>query len=263
MRIVLALILVVATYGAALAIPTVFVSPAEVVVNAGQSFEMSIRVDAGYPDSVTAFLVDFAFDSEVVELVDAEEGSLFANCGYPTMYHWDIEGPGMHSCNDVTLGHASHVIPPGELVALDFVALAVGETPVAITAVDLRDINRDPIVPVYSADGFVIVVPETGIDEPAEPVEPEQLVRLAPNPSPGPVEIEFSVNGLAEAPAIAVHDVAGRVVARPDAVSLEGGVGVVTWDGRTDLGDALPSGVYFIVVRTAEAERRARCVLLR
>lgn len=263
MRIALALTLIAVATTTAQGDPTVFVSPADVVIDAGEPFEVSIRVDAGYPDSVTAFLVDFSFDPEVVELVDAEEGSLFANCGYPTMFHWDVLGSGEHSCNDVTLGHVAHVMPPGELVALDFLALAVGETPVAITAVDLRDINRDPILPVYSADGYITVVPETGIDEPVEPVAPGRLVRLAPNPSSGHVEIAFDMEALAAAPSITIHDVAGRVVARPDGVSLDGGGGSASWDGRTDLGEPLPSGVYFVVVRTGETERRARCVLLR
>jgi hypothetical protein len=263
LRIVLTIIAALIVSGTATGNPTVFVSPAELIVDAGEPFEMSIRVDAGYPDSVTAFLVEFTFGAEVIELVSAEEGSLFANCGYPTMYHWDILGPGWHSCNDVTLGHASHVFLPGELVALDFMALAAGETPITVTAVDLRDINRDPILPVYSENGCVTVLPETGVEEPTGPAVPGVGLRLAPNPSPGPIEIEFAVDRGAADVGVAIHDVRGRVVARPCAALPKEGYCSATWNGLTDLGGVLPSGVYFVVVRAGETERRARCVLLR
>lgn len=263
MRIVLTLFLAVFFSGIAAGAPTVFVSPAELTVNVGEPFEMSIRVDAGYPDSVTAFLVDFTFDAEVIELTSAEEGSLFANCGYGTMFNCDSLGAGSYSCNDVTLGHASHVFLPGELVSLDFVALSVGETPIAITAADLRDINRERILPVYSADGLVTVLPETGIDYPLESPLAERGIHVAPNPSPGRVKIDFLVDRVDARVDVEVHDVSGRTVARPRGLVLKDRVGHVTWDGRTDLGEALPSGVYFVAVRAGETTRRARCVLLR
>jgi hypothetical protein len=257
------LVLAVLVSGAASADPTVFVSPAELTVNAGDPFEMSIRVDAGYPDSVTAFLVDFTFDAGVIELLSAEEGSLFANCGYPTMFHWDSLAAGSHSCNDVTLGHTAHVFLPGELVALDFVALSVGETPISITAADLRDINRDPILPVYSADGFVTVLPETGVE--GLPVSPpaDREIRVFPNPSSDHVKIEFPVDRAGVALRVDVLDVAGRIVARPRCSVLGDGTGSVTWGGRSDLGAAVPSGIYLVVVRAGETTRRAKCLLLR
>jgi hypothetical protein len=262
LRIALAFALALLASGVASGVPTVFVSPAELTVDAGESFEMSIRVDAGYPDSVTAFLVDFSFDSEVVELANAEEGSLFANCGYPTMFDWDIHAPGEHSCNDVTLGHVSHVFLPGELVALGFVALSPGDTPITITAADLRDINRDPILPVYSSDGHVTVLPVTGVDG----VGWETVaggVRLSPNPFSSDVRIEFDPRDDAARVDIEVYDVTGRRVAGPLGGRPASGAGSVDWDGRTGSGAVLPSGVYFVIVRADAAERRARCVLLR
>lgn len=262
MRDVLAIILALVVSGAAMATPTVFVSPAELAVDAGEPFDMSIRVDAGYPDSVTAFLVDFNFDAELIELANAEEGSLFANCGYQTMFDWDTYGPGEHSCNDVTLGHASHVFLPGELVALGFTALSPGETPITITAVDLRDINRDPILPTSSADGFVTVLPVTGVEDGgcggAVPG-----VRLMPNPSPGALRIEFDLGGRSGSVEIRIYDVTGRGVAGWVGALAAGGAASADWDGRADSGATLPSGVYFVTVRAGGAEWRARCVLLR
>jgi hypothetical protein len=243
--------------------PTVFISPAQLTVDVGEPFEMSIRVDDGFPDPISGFRVDFSFDAGVIELASAEEGSLFADSGHGTMFHWDVLGPGEHSCNDVTLGHSCHVLPPGELVSLDFVALLEGDTPVTITFADLRDTNRDPILPVCTADGCVTVMPETGIADAPIDALAELEIRASPNPSRGPVEIEFPVDRADVSAAISVHDVSGRIVARPRSSGVWDGAGAVTWDGRSDVGEALPSGVYFVVVRTGDTARRAKCVLLR
>jgi hypothetical protein len=262
LRIAIAIIIALAVTEVASGDPTVFVSPAELAVDAGEPFEMSIRVDAGYPDSVTAFLVDFNFDAELIELANAEEGSLFANCGYPTMFDWDVHAPGEHSCNDVTLGHTSHVFLPGELVALSFTAISPGETPITVTAVDLRDINRDAILPTYSADGFVTVLPVTGVED-GGCDGAVRGVRLMPNPSTGAVRIEFGLGDGSGSVEIRIHDVAGRGVAGWVGTLAAGGATSVDWDGRADSGETLPSGVYFVTVRAGGAEWRARCVLLR
>ncbi len=73
--------------------PTVFVSPGTTLVAPGESFTMDIRVDGG-TDTVTCFLVEFEFDPVVIQLVSADEGSLFAACGFPTMCNWDVLGAG-------------------------------------------------------------------------------------------------------------------------------------------------------------------------
>jgi hypothetical protein len=129
----------------ALSAPTVYISPASVEVEEGQTIEMSIRVDAG-TDTLTCFLVEFTFDASVVELLSAEEGTLFAESGHSTMFDWDQYLPGLHACNDVTLGFDAFVLCPGELVDLEFYGVEEGTTTLSITTVDLRDLRRDPIL---------------------------------------------------------------------------------------------------------------------
>jgi hypothetical protein len=161
-------VLAAAAVAPALAAPTVFVHPDTVLVAPGEAFTMDIRVDSG-TDTVTCFLVEFEFDPFVLELISAEEGSLFTECGFPTMYNWDVLGLGHHSCNDVTLGPYTYTIAPGEMVSLSFVAANPGWTSVEILAEDLRDYRRNRILPVWTEDAVVFVVPATGVPDDETP----------------------------------------------------------------------------------------------
>ena len=240
--------------------PTVYFEPAAMEVEQGQTFSVGIRVDAG-ADTLTCFLVEFTFDSSVLELLSADEGTLFAESGHSTMFDWDQHSPGLHSCNDVTLGFNAFVLCPGELVHLEFYAVAEGATPLSITTIDLRDIERDPILPVFTESGSVTVGPGTGVPDGDELVVPD--LRCYPNPFSGAVVIEFD-SGIATGPVhMAIHDVTGRVVARPVAGSSRSGLSLGLWDGTGHDSRPLPGGVYFVVASGPAGEARERVTLVR
>ena len=239
--------------------PTVYFEPAATEVEQGQMFAVGIRVDAG-TDTLTCFLVEFTFDATVIELLNAEEGTLFAESGHATIFDWDQHSPSLHSCNDVTLGFDAFVMCPGELVHLEFYAVAEGATPLSITAIDLRDIRRDPILPVFTEGGSVTVGPGTGVPD-DELVAPD--LRCHPNPFSDRVVIEFDSGSVTGPVHMAVHDVTGRAVARPIAASSESGSSLGLWDGTGHDGRPLPGGVYFIVAYGPTGEARERVTLVR
>jgi hypothetical protein len=239
--------------------PTVFVSPAERMVALGDTFAMSIRVDGG-ADTLTCFLVQFEFDPVIIGLDTAGEGSLFTECGFPTMYNWDVLAPGESSCNDVTLGPWTYALCPGELVRLSFTAAGVGETPIEITAVDLRDIRRQRILPVSVVDGLVIVG-STG-DVAGDGGGAVEVPRAFPNPFRDNTAITFSTPCASTAD-VAIYDVRGRLVAlRPVGIGPSGRA-EAEWDGRDDSGRAVPSGMYFAALSSGTREERCRLVVLR
>jgi phosphodiesterase/alkaline phosphatase D-like protein len=69
--------------------------------------------------------------------------------------------------------------------------------------------------------------------------------------------IEIGRGGSA-ASQVVISDVAGRIVRRLDARAGE----VVTWDGRSDTHDLLPSGVYFYRLLTPLGESAAQKAIL-
>ncbi|MDH4037417.1 MAG: choice-of-anchor B family protein [Candidatus Krumholzibacteria bacterium] len=98
----------------------------------------------------------------------------------------------------------------------------------------------------------------------ASPSRPPVLDLLggAPNPFGAETSIRYSLGVAAEVSA-AVYDAAGRLVRRLHAGDQPAGEHAVAWDGRSDAGVAVPSGVYFCRVSAAGEERTGRLVLLR
>jgi hypothetical protein len=63
--------------------------------------------------------------------------------------------------------------------------------------------------------------------------------------------------------ALLVVDAAGRVIRRLSERDFPMGYSTLTWDGRDDRGREVPSGVYFVRLRTTDAQRTRRMLLTR
>lgn len=76
----------------------------------------------------------------------------------------------------------------------------------------------------------------------------ETVSFAAPNPSANHFTIRF---GLAEDAqgSLAVFDVSGRLVRTLESGTLRAGDHAVTWDGRSESGVAMPSGIYYVRLR--------------
>jgi hypothetical protein len=82
-----------------------------------------------------------------------------------------------------------------------------------------------------------------------------------PNPTPGAIRFECSMPRATSA-VLEVYDVRGRVV-RSESVNPASRGGVVTWDGRDERGALVPSGVYFLKIRSGAASREVKLTILR
>jgi len=88
------------------------------------------------------------------------------------------------------------------------------------------------------------------------------LAQSYPNPSPGPLTIEFGVDesGPVE---LAVYDLAGRRVATLVDGELSAGHRSIAWDGATADGRAVPSGVYLYRLSTRDDAVTRRLIISR
>jgi len=94
--------------------------------------------------------------------------------------------------------------------------------------------------------------------------EPERiaLAPVRPNPSTGVVSIRFYLPR-AEEFSIGVYDRAGRLVKEfPDNYLPIGGHEIL-WNGRSDRGDPMPAGVYFVRINSGNEVQTAILVLVR
>ena len=91
------------------------------------------------------------------------------------------------------------------------------------------------------------------------------LLPAYPNPFAGSVQLRFTVPSDTGLPtSVTIHDVQGRVVARPVAAEqLASGVHQVEWDGRTEDGRPASAGVFFVRLSQGGMEQTQRVTLLR
>ncbi|MBD3367035.1 MAG: hypothetical protein GF405_02525 [Candidatus Eisenbacteria bacterium] len=218
--------------------PVVMIDPPELAMAPGETLSVSVRV--ADVDTISCYMVELSFDAATIQLVSAAEGTLFATSGHSTMFDWDQLADGLHSVNDVLLGPWSYVLAPGELARLSIGGVCPGTCWLEITAVDLRDIRRDPILPVETSGCCVQV--ETTSSVPGS--FPNAGPRLSALPNPTTAGTRLALQQPASASMTAVlYDVRGRRVR--ELVIPAGSTGAA-WDLTDRFGRTVPCGVYFV-----------------
>jgi hypothetical protein len=104
----------------------------------------------------------------------------------------------------------------------------------------------------------------TGVSHTAESAAARLAVLpIRPNPSRGPAAIGYTIPA-ATIVSLRIFDAAGRHVRTlEDSVSRGKGTFTATWDGRRQLGDPAPAGVYFCVLDSGDTRVAGRVVLIR
>jgi flagellar hook assembly protein FlgD len=105
--------------------------------------------------------------------------------------------------------------------------------------------------------GETPTAPGTGSDD--APVYITRLEHARPNPFNPTTTIEFSVATEGHV-TIRVFDAAGRVVRTLEDGHVTAGPHTTVWDGTTDSGERVASGVYFVRMEAAGANVRHRAI---
>lgn len=112
--------------------------------------------------------------------------------------------------------------------------------------------------PVYTC---VADTSRTGVEPPDR--EPVLLaVSNVPNPFGSSTQIKFELAKRSHV-SILVYDPAGRLVARLFDGDASQGAHVVTWNGRTQTGEEVPSGIYFYRFKAGASEVTGKAVVVR
>jgi hypothetical protein len=104
--------------------------------------------------------------------------------------------------------------------------------------------------------------PVTGAAETGPAVMSSAVEFLAPNPTGGSVSVTYRLARAGEVH-VSVYDIAGRLIARPLAGRQGPGPQRATWNGRTEDGRRVSSGVYFMRVTLDGARIGTRRVVVR
>ncbi|MBD3366839.1 MAG: T9SS type A sorting domain-containing protein [Candidatus Eisenbacteria bacterium] len=258
--IVVATVLLAVLFQPALASPYVVFDPAETLVLPQEEFELSLRVtDCG--DSIAGTELYLSFDSEKLELVEATEGTLYAQSGVMTWFGAEYDtASGCWHCYDTLIGAGSYIEGPGELMHFRFRALnECGSTTVHLQSIGFTDVHRDPLPPAGWDDAVVHVACSGAVGVPVAPVS---LGPAAPNPFVHHTEIPFTVPRAGTAARVRICDVRGRVV-RTLTCGRGTRDGTLRWDGTDHAGRAVSAGVYFVELEAGGEQARTRILRIR
>jgi len=241
-----------------LATPYVFFDPPITTVDLDETFELSFRV-AACPDSIASTQLYMSWDPGIVELVEATEGSLYAESGHMTWFIDDLEYPGFLHLFDTVFGVGTHILAPGELFHLTFHAVAEGHTQAHVDTIRMTDVRRNALA-IGGFEHGEIFVGQTGVEEPV--ATDLQVGPAWPNPFTAETAIAFSVPAASGEWSAGVYDIKGRLVRRLT-VPVGATRGEIAWDGRDAEGREVPASVYFVRISGPAGDAHARLVRLR
>lgn len=236
------------------AAPSVRFAPSGVMADVDDTFVLSFRVE-GVGEMLSGYQLYLSFDPGVVELVAAEEGSLYTDSGLMTWFNTEELEPGRHYFFDTIFGEGTYIESPGELLRLTFRGAAHGQTQARVDTIKLADVDRCPMDVENVGHGDIFIVADTGVCDTSGAFG---LGRPFPNPFTERVSIPLVGAGERGAVELEVYDAAGRLVRR-----LRPEDGEAVWDGRDAAGRLTAAAVYFVRARSNRGRAVARVVKVR
>jgi hypothetical protein len=160
----------------------------------------------------------------------------------------------------VALGMGPFTFAPGDTQVLDAAVIVGQGVDRAGSVVALRDNALEARSAFLTSFAFI---PGPVPPEPEPEPEPIAPLLARPNPATSSVQFDLAVPAQGAQVRIEIFDPAGRRVRTLDAGWRSGGRKQVSWDGLSDAGGAVPTGVYFARARMGGELTRTRIVLIR
>ena len=241
---------------------SVRVEPAETRIAPGESCTLYVHV-GDEVDSLSCSGFHLGFDSTIVSYVSARKGELYTSAPFPTFFDQNNPSADTVVVEGCVLGYRTYIISPGSLYEVVFEALEAGITDVTIGQAAVWDIDRNPLGEDIGQAGRIIVTTQTGGTPP--PADRGSLTSF-PNPF-NPVTtivLELSADsGERTSMVLDIYDAAGRTVRRLFNGPVQSGRSEFQWDGTSDSGSAVSSGVYLVVSKTGSLRMERKLVLVR
>jgi hypothetical protein len=181
-------------------------------------------------------------------------------------------GSDMDTIADISIEHDEVFLPPwwqiawhfGQSVgsAGDFNGDGIDDLAIGAHSSNIPDWNEGCIFILAGSDTL-----PTDVDDESAPSLPERydiLKQNYPNPFNSETVIEYTLWGHAKRDVeIVVYNILGQRIALLKNYTESGGSHNVTWDGTDDLGNSVPSGVYFYVLKSGDQTQSRKMLLLK
>ncbi len=210
--------------------------PQDQTIPLGGSGHVSVMIDE--PLDLRTIELWVEFDPGILTGIHGQPGELFYESGCTLFSDFQDDVPGQWYGTAIALGFDCWLTGPGELYRWDFDGHSPGFSPVNAVQVRLYDPDAVVLEDVTLPGTHVFV--GNGTEAPLPP--PSELgLRLHPNPFNPTCRIELEGRGAAR---LEVFDLSGHRVSSPWSGVLGETERTLTWTGRNDQGQPLPSGVY-------------------
>jgi hypothetical protein len=218
------------------------------IPSVGDEVQVALRLD-GNAGEVKGLSAAVAFDPTELEFVSARLTSEMQSPLAPMFFWAGCEG-GSLTLDLAVLGTGVSIGGSGDVAVVTFRALS-GEYTLEFDNAVLRGVDNEALT--ASLDGLV-----------SRPEMPTvfRLVQNAPNPFNPKTTVAYEVPQSSEV-AIRVYDVAGKLVRTLVDGTVEPGRYAATWDGRSDSGATVGSGVYFCTMETPDYHATHKMILLK
>jgi hypothetical protein len=212
------------------------------------------------PIEVRTLEVTVSFNDGVLSPLDGGPGEAFEDLSCYVWQEYQAEA-GQWYGFAVSMGSDCFVVGPGELFTWSFEGIANGTSAIDVVAVTLFDRFGVEIEDV-TLPGTAVSVGDGVVPAGDFPGARPAFISASPNPCNPMTNIKFWLPEARRA-RLGVYDLKGRRVR----TLLEGSVPAewttVRWDGRTDRGQAAPSGVYLYRLETGVENLTGRLTLAR
>jgi hypothetical protein len=241
--------------------PTVSLVPVSTTIAPGEQCTLQVMVDDAV-DSLSCVELYVAYDSAIVQCIQAQKGDLYESASFPTFFDWDHIASDTATAVACVLGHRSYIVAPGELVRFVFEGLDIGVSLVSITAVNLTDIDRNALNVIVAGDAEIRVSTQTGLSQ--ECPVPARMLNY-PNPFNPLTHIELWLQAElgSKGVSVSIYSPDGKCVKKLHNGPLFTDRMDFIWDGTNERGAPVTAGIYFAVADAASMRMVRKLVLLR
>ncbi len=236
---------------------TIKIFPAETIIEIYSVKELFVQIDD--INSLRAYSIKLSYDSEKLRCTNISKGSFFSN--WQTLFYSDIDSSeNMIRIDEAILGEG-YQNGSGDLVKIEFQGIGAGDVNINFTNSDFRD-TLNNVIPVQTEDGIVHIVNPTIVEQDIS-LQYSNTLSIFPNPFNSSTNIEYTSSLKLGQSEINIYSLTGEIVFRYEERSAGSMKTSFTWNGISNFGEILPSGIYIVVLSNEKFYLTSKIILLK
>lgn len=200
-----------------------------------------------------------SYDPTQMELVHVSTGDLIQRQEGANIFFKHLDGEEGIKIDTAIFGQDLTFSGSGDVAVLSFRVHGTAVQPTLAMA-DLRDLSNRALLDLEG--GSDDRIDNEPISQSTTLPDATQLIGARPNPFTGNTSIAFQLSSEA-AVNVSIYDVGGRLVRTLVNKAMAAGEHSITWDGKSDRGQSLSTGIYMYTFRAGSVEKTQKLFLFR